>query len=328
MPRVSVIMPVYNSAPFLRESVTSVLDQSFRDFELIGVDDGSSDQSWEILQSFEYDKRVKAIRLETNQGAANARNSGVAMSDSDYLAFLDSDDLAKPHRLEVQVQAIEKGRRFDLVYGRAEVVHNGGRFLASSETVSPDGVPSKLLFRNCIVQSSVLLRRSRWQVFRTEFEPAEDYDLWARLGPSLSFLPLNEVLVDYREHPQGVSKRLPDRMNQAVAAIHEFQLERIGVRPRVELHRRLTAWPGNADANELAEAEAWLLELATVNRIYHPTSFRRVIEAIWFSICLDSWSLGPKGFNIYNRSSLAQLTPGRLWHFMRRFGRRALFSTE
>ena len=166
-------MPVYNCAPFLRESIGSVLNQRFRDFELIGVDDGSSDQSWDILQSFKHDKRVRAIRLENNHGAAGARNSVVAMSDSDYLAFLDADDLANPHRFEVQVQAIEKGRRFDLVFGRTEVVHNGGRFLAPSEPVSPDDVPSKLLFRNCIVHSSVLLRRSRWQAFRTEFEPAE-----------------------------------------------------------------------------------------------------------------------------------------------------------
>jgi glycosyltransferase involved in cell wall biosynthesis len=295
-------MPVYNSAPFLRESLTSVLNQTFRDFELIGVDDGSSDQSWVILQSFEHDKRVRSIRLENNQGAAIARNSGVAMSDSDYLAFLDADDLANPHRFEVQVQAIEKGRRFDVVFGRAQVVHNGDCFLAPSEPVSSDEVPSKLLFRNCIVHSSVLLRRSCWQAFRTEFEPAEDY----------------------REHPQGVSKRLPERMNQVVAAIHEFQLERLGVRPRVELHGRLTAWPGNADANELAEAEAWLLELATVNRIYHPLSFRRAIEEIWCSICLGSWSVGPPAFGIYRRSSLANLTPGRLWDFARRFGRKAL----
>ncbi|HEY2122109.1 MAG TPA: glycosyltransferase, partial [Chthoniobacterales bacterium] len=253
-------MPVYNSAPFLRESVESVLNQSLRDFELIAVDDGSSDQSWEILQSFEHDKRVKAIRLENNQGAATARNSGVARSDGDYLAFLDSDDFAKPRRLEIQVQAIEKGRRADLVYGRTEVVHGGGRFLASFELASSDEVPPKLLFRNCIVQSSVLLRRSCWQPFRSEFEPAEDYDLWARLGPCLTFLPLNEVLVTYREHAHGVSKRLPDRMRQAVAAIHGFQLERLGVMPRAELHGRLTAWPGNSDSNELAEAEAWLLE--------------------------------------------------------------------
>jgi glycosyltransferase involved in cell wall biosynthesis len=326
MPRVSVIMPTYNSERFLAGSIRSVLAQTSRDWELVMIDDGSTDRSWEILMDFHDDRRVRTIRFEHNQGTAKARNAGVESSDCEYLAFLDSDDLAKPHRLEVQVQAIEKGRRFDLVYGRAEVVRDGARLLGSLDVISSDAVPPKLLFRNCIVQSSVLMRRHCWQPFRSEFEPAEDYDLWTRLGPSLTFLPLNEVLVTYREHGDGVSKRFPDRMKQAVAAIHEFQLQRLGVTPRVELHGKLAAWPAAASAAELAEAEAWLMELATPNRIYQPVSFRRVLERIWFSICHDSWSLGPSAFQIYRRSQLARLTPGRLWRFIRRFGRRALLS--
>jgi glycosyltransferase involved in cell wall biosynthesis len=317
-------MPVYNSAPFLRESVESVLNQSFRDFELIAVDDGSSDQSWDILQSFEHNKRVKAIRFAHNRGAAAARNTAVEKSDCDYLAFLDSDDLAKPQRLEIQAQAIEKSRRHDVVCGRAEVLHHGRRVLASFEPVSCEEVSPTLLFRNCIVQSSVLLRRSCWQPYRSEFEPAEDYELWARLGPRHSFLLLNTVLVTYREHQHGVSKRLPERMKTAVTGIYEFQLERLGVMPRVDLHGRLTAWPADVDAHQLAEAEAWLLELSAANRFYQPASFRRVIEKIWFSICLDSWALGPMVFQIYRRSGLARFTSRRLWQFARRFGRRAL----
>src|SRR5215471_7271670 len=113
-------MPVYNSAPFLRESIHSVLDQTFRDFELIAVDDGSTDRSWEILQSFEHDRRVKPLQRKTNQGAAAARNDGIAASDSDYLAFLDSDDLARPQRLQVQLQAMERRGRFDVLFARAD----------------------------------------------------------------------------------------------------------------------------------------------------------------------------------------------------------------
>src|SRR5208283_4469644 len=207
-------MPVYNSAPFLRESIQSALSQDFRDFELIAVDDGSSDESLEILQSFEHDQRVKTIRLKNNQGAAAARNAGVAKSDCDYLAFLDADDLAKPQRLKIQVQALETGRSFDVVYSRAEIMRDGGRVLGSLEPASPEEVPATLLFRNCIVQSSVLLRRCRWQPYRSELEPAEDYDLWARMSPHQSFLPLNKVLLTYREHPHGVSKRLPEKMNE------------------------------------------------------------------------------------------------------------------
>jgi hypothetical protein len=325
VPRVSVIMPVYDSALFVRESITSVLNQSFRDFELIAVDDGSTDQSWEIIQSFENDRRVRPLRRKTNQGAAAARNDGIAGSDSDYIAFLDSDDLAKPQRLEMQVQAMERRRRFDILFGRADVLREGERLRASCERFCSEDVPSLLLFRNCMVQSSVMMRRSCWQAFRPEFEPAEDYDLWARISLDHSFLPLNDVLVIYREHADGVSKRLPDRMKRSVTAIHAFQLERLGVAPRVDLHGQLSAWPADATAHDLAEAGRWLLELVEANRTYSPANFRRVVEELWYSICLDSWSAGPLAFQIYRRSSLAKLTPRRLWNFARRFGRRALF---
>jgi glycosyltransferase involved in cell wall biosynthesis len=317
-------MPVYNSAPFLRESIESVLNQSFRDFELIAVDDGSTDQSWEILQSFDHDSRVRSIRRETNQGAAMARNDGIVRSDSEYIAFLDSDDLAKPRRLELQVHAIERGRRFDIVFGPAAILSEGRRASVSLGRLSSEEVPSLLLFRNCIVQSSVMLRRLCWQPFRSEFEPAEDYDLWARVSPDHSFVRLSDVLVVYREHANGVSKRIRDRMIRSVNAIHEFQLERLGVAPRVDLHGRLSAWPGDAKSNDLAEAERWLRELADANRIYSQTHFGRVVEEMWYSICLDSWSAGPLAFQIYRRSSLARLTPFRLWNFTRRFGRKAL----
>jgi glycosyltransferase involved in cell wall biosynthesis len=317
-------MPVYNSAPFLRESINSVLDQTFRDFELIAVDDGSTDRSWEILQSFEHDRQLRLIRRKTNQGAAAARNDGIVGSDSDYIAFLDSDDLARPQRLELQVQAMERRRRFDILFGRADVLSKGRRLHASLERLSPEDAPSLLLFRNCIVQSSVMMRRSCWQPFRSEFEPAEDYDLWARMSLDHSFLPLNDVLVIYREHTDGVSKRLPDRMKRSVTAIHEFQLERLGVAKRVDLHGRLSAWPADAKPYDLAEAARWLRDLIAANRIYSQANFRKVVEELWYSICLDSWSVGPPAFQIYRQSSLARLTPRRLWNFARRFGRRAL----
>jgi glycosyltransferase involved in cell wall biosynthesis len=318
-------MPVYNSAPFLRECINSVLDQTFRDFELIAMDDGSTDRSWEILQSFENDRRVKPLRHKTNQGAAAARNDGIVASDSDYIAFLDSDDLARPQRLEVQIQAMERQRRFDILFGRAEFFHQGERLRVSFERFSPGDVPSLLLFRNCIIQSSVMLRRSCWQPFRPEFEPAEDYDLWARMSLDHSLLPLNDVLVIYREHVEGVSKRLPDRMKKSVNAIHEFQLERLGVTPRTDLHGQLSAWPADAKAHDLVEAGKWLQDLISANRVYTQANFRKVVEELWYSICLDSWSVGPPAFQIYRQSRLARLTPRRLWNFARRFGRKTLF---
>lgn len=103
-------MPVYNCARFLRESVASVLGQNLKDFELILVDDGSSDGSWEILQNFT-DKRIRTFRFEQNIGVGSARNFAIEKTDCEYLAFLDADDLAHPARLAIQVAHLDASRK-------------------------------------------------------------------------------------------------------------------------------------------------------------------------------------------------------------------------
>jgi glycosyltransferase involved in cell wall biosynthesis len=318
-------MPVYNGERFLTESIRSVLGQTFGDWELVAIDDGSTDQSPAILHEFERHRQVRLIRFEQNQGTAAARNAGVESSDCQYLAFLDADDLADPNRLKIQAQLLDRHKEVDLISSRADLLHHGVKTKTPFQPVLSEQVPSTLLFRNCVVQSSVLLRRSCWQPYRREFEPAEDYDLWARLAPGARFLILSDALVTYRDHEHSISQRFPERMRDAVIAIYRFQLERLGLMPRIDIHSQLTAWPPDADEKKLEEAEGWLLELTAANRLYDNAGFRRTVEAIWFSVCLDSWSLGPRGFQIYHRSRLARLTPVRIWQFFRRFGRRELF---
>jgi glycosyltransferase involved in cell wall biosynthesis len=213
-------MPVYNGSRFLRESIESVLTQTFSDFQLVIVDDGSSDEAWQILQSFDPDPRLKAIRFESNQGVSVAKNVAVAKSDSEYLAFLDADDLATPHRFEIQVSFLHQNRRIDIVHCRASILAAGKKTSAPFNRFPSEEIPATLLFRNCIVQSSVLMRRSRWQPFRPEFKLAEDYDLWARLAPSCAFAIQDETLVIYREHEQSASKLSAAEMQFAIKEIY------------------------------------------------------------------------------------------------------------
>jgi hypothetical protein len=326
VPRVSVIMPVYNGERFLQESIRSVLAQTFRDWELIAVDDGSTDQSGRILENFQRDRRLRVIRLKQNQGTAIARNTAVSNSDCEYLAFLDADDAADPRRLKIQIEYLDSRPHLAVAASRALVLRGHTKSRQQLSGLRPIDIGPTLLFRNCIVHSSVLMRRSLWEPYRSEFEPAEDYDLWARLAANAGFVVLCNVLVTYRDHQFGVSNRFPEKMEAAVKKIHQFQLERLGVVPQEEIHRRLSDWPADATAADLRAAETWLLQLLAANQIYEPASMKRVVERIWSTICLDSWILGPEAFRIYRRSGLATLTPGGLWRFFRRFGRRALQS--
>ena len=323
MPRVSVIMPVYNCAPFLRESVASVLAQTFSDLELILVDDGSSDGSWEVVQTLA-DKRLRSFRFERNVGVGFARNFAIAKADCEYLVFLDADDVAHPTRIAVQTAYLESSPDIGAVASAAWVIDSVRRYKYPFGPLSPEEISVTLVFRNPLVTSSVSMRRQRWIPFESDSEPGGDYYLWARLTPEVRFASLKRRLSTYRQHADGISKRLADKMVSSVRGTHQFQLERLGVKPKLDLHTMLSAWPPGASREQLSEAECWLRDLMAANRIYDPASFQRIVESIWFQICLDSWALGPEAFEGYRQSSLAKLTPIRTARFFRRFGRRAL----
>jgi glycosyltransferase involved in cell wall biosynthesis len=325
VPRVSVIMPVYNCAQFLRESVASVLSQTMTDIELILVDDGSSDGSSEILQTFA-DKRIRTFRFKQNHGVASARNYAIEKADCEYIGFLDADDLAHPARLAIQVAYLDARPNIGAAASRAWISGPGRQQKQPFQSLSPEEICVTLVFRNCLVTSSVSIRRSLWIPFRSDEEPGGDYYLWARLTPEVHFVLLKRILVTYREHSGGISKRLTERMVQSVRKTHQFQLERIGVDPKLDLHAMLTAWPADASIEQLSEAERWLRQLLGANRLYDPGSFQRIAERVWFQICLDSWELGPRAFELYRKSLLAKLTLIRASRVFRRFGRRALLS--
>jgi glycosyltransferase involved in cell wall biosynthesis len=315
-------MPIYNCASFLDESVGSVLAQTFRDYELIVVDDGSSDGSWEMLQAFS-DKRIRTFRFQQNCGVAFVRNFAVEQADCEHLAFLDADDIAGRGRLEAQVDWLACRTDLGAAISRVWILESDRMYKQPFLPLKPEEISATLLFRNPIVQSTVLMRRESWGAARDEFKAASDYELWARSTPKLRFGLLKSALVTYRVHSGGISKRISGSAKEAVRQIHQKQIERLGVQPKLELHAMLSAWPPDASSEKLNEAELWLRELLCANRIYDAPSLRRVIERIWHRICLDSWLLGPRAFHIYRRSVLARLTPGRMGGFFRRFGKRA-----
>jgi glycosyltransferase involved in cell wall biosynthesis len=316
-------MPVYNCARFLRESIASVLGQTFRDFELIVVDDGSSDGSWAIIHTFP-DKRIRSFRFEQNLGVGLARNFAIEKADSEYVAFLDSDDVAHPRRFAFQVACLASKPDIGAVASRAWIRTPSGDIKQPFESLTPEEISVTLVFRNCLTTSSISIRRRLWIPFPSDSEPGRDYYLWARLCPEVRFALFKRMLVVYRDQSGGISKRLAVRMPASIRRTHNFQLDRLHVEPKLDLHAMLSAWPPDASSEQLSEAEHWLRLLLSANRIYDPPSFQRVAERIWFRICLDSWTLGPHAFELYCRSPLATLTPIRMAHFFRRFGRRAL----
>jgi glycosyltransferase involved in cell wall biosynthesis len=210
-PKVSVVMPVRNGARWLSEAITSVLLQTLPDFELVVVDDGSSDKTPQLLSEFaKRDRRIRIIRQEP-LGLVAALNSGLCRARAPLLARLDADDRAMPERLEHQVRYLRANPEIGLLGSWAQKLDAQGKSLGwlRPETRSEELV--RILIRtNPFIHSSVIFRTEiavRLAGYRSAFRAAEDYDLWLRMVEITKIANLPEVLVEYRWHGTNVTNR-------------------------------------------------------------------------------------------------------------------------
>jgi glycosyltransferase involved in cell wall biosynthesis len=206
MDLVSIIMPAYNSSFFIGESITSVTKQTYGGWELLVIDDCSTDDTPEIIERFAHnDSRIKLIKNEENYGPAHTRNIGIKHAKGAFIAFLDSDDRWHPLKLEEQIQYILESNA-DLVYTAYERISEDGKFLSNVK------IPDKLSYNNLLISCpigclTVMINTERLgKVFFPEIKKRQDYALWlkiARMGAKIRGLPMN--LASYRVRSQSVS---------------------------------------------------------------------------------------------------------------------------
>ncbi len=209
-PLISVVLPVYNGSRYLTEAIESILCQTFEDYELIIIDDGSTDDSLELIKSVS-DRRIR-VHHQDNKGLAGTLNVGISLSNGDYIARMDQDDLALPTRLEKQVIFMEDHPKCALLGTRAEI-WVGDRRTDRVHDHPTDNLSLRfeLMFDNYFVHSSVMLRKSAIEDvggYTTDphRQPPEDYELWSRLARKYDVANLAERLTIYREVGASMSR--------------------------------------------------------------------------------------------------------------------------
>ena len=210
---VSVLLPVYNGAADIERAVKSVLDQTFQDFELIIINDGSKDNSLEILKSLD-DPRIQLFD-QANIGLAATLNKGIALSKGAFIARQDQDDLSHPERLAKQIDFLTKNPECILLGTAAEIwVGDQPTERAHDHPQEHELLAFDLLFNNPFVHSSVMMRRAALTEiggYSTDKsrQPPEDYELWSRMARHGRVANLPERLLIYREVPQSMSRSGP-----------------------------------------------------------------------------------------------------------------------
>ena len=232
-PAVTVLMSVYNGETFLREAIESILQQTWTDFEFLIVDDGSTDQTREILQSYN-DERIRVLDQPTNIGLAKSLNFGLREARAPLVARQDADDRSRPERLAAQVQFMSAHREVTLAGTQVRILDKHGRALrwpGWERATTNHAIRFQLLLDNPFIHTSVMFRRDVvWQEFGGYDETlstGQDFDLWSRVAARYKVSNLPAILIDYRFHGSSASARYDqnhlERSSSIVAAnLHRY----------------------------------------------------------------------------------------------------------
>ena len=213
---VSVVIPTYNSGRFIAQAIQSVLDQSYARYEVIVIDDGSTDETKDVLR--EFDGRIRYL-YQANRGPSAARNAGIRLARGEYICFLDADDIWTPNKLEVQLTFMEQHPDIGLVFSDEEEISAEGDICQSllaqsrfhSDLVSQKPLQDafrKLLIENRIPTSTVMVRKACFAkagLFDESLRVVEDRDMWLRIAANFGIACLPLILGKKREHEGNIS---------------------------------------------------------------------------------------------------------------------------
>ncbi len=241
-PLVSVVMSVFNGERFLADAVESILDQSFRDFEFIVIDDGSTDHSGSILDSYQKgDPRVR-VHHQENSGLIYSLNHGCGLARGKYIARMDADDIAVTDRLMWQADFMETHGEVAVLGGAVEFIDEAGRMLESMRyPVEDHEIKSALFHHSAIAHPAVCIRKEALASvggYRTAFVDAEDYDLWLRMAEGSQFANLEWVVIKYRVHSDQVSRRKLRQQTLSTLAAQALASSKTSRNPKT------TSWAG------------------------------------------------------------------------------------
>src|SRR5690606_4754617 len=214
-PKITAFMAAYNAEKYIKQAISSILNQSFEDFEWLIVNDGSTDQTVAAVRSFD-DPRIRLIHNESNQGLVFTRNRVLEEARGEFVAVLDSDDIAVPERLEVQYDFMQRHPDVALCSGHAALIDEKGTATGQRFIVPTDEVNMEVFFGNPFINPAAMFRTA---VLRElggyrDYAPAEDFDFFLRVSEKYPVSNLDQLLVYYRVHGQNTSAIKPAKIRK------------------------------------------------------------------------------------------------------------------
>jgi glycosyltransferase involved in cell wall biosynthesis len=291
-PQVSVVMTVWNGEKHIAESIDSILRQTFQDLELIVIDDGSTDDTCRVVETFQ-DSRLHLIR-RPHSGIVSSANYGVSQARGTYVARLDADDISLPDRLALQVDALERNPQAVLCYTDAAIFGEGAAPLFKTVPVRRD--PAILLIQMCfrcpVIHSTVLYRKSVFDQiggYLDRYPVSEDFNLFIRLIRVGPFVGIPRILVNYRRHLGSISfHRLEEmkKFTQEICIDHMEYFLKVDATQAEEFYKMLWLAPGQRD---------WRCWLSFCARVLRHPACRGPESLAWMLVKMGRMVVRAKG---------------------------------
>src|SRR4030043_97742 len=270
--KVSVIIPTYNRAQTLAEAIDSVLSQTFKDFELIVVDNYSTDATESVVNAYT-DRRIRYFKNQNNGLVSINRNFGIEKSHGEYIAFLDDDDLWLPEKIARQVPLLDSNTELGLVYTDCYIIDVSGTarektYFASTKPIR-GSVLSELLRNNSVPLSTVISKREvldKVGVFNPAYRIAQDYDLWLRIAQYYPIDFIEQPLVKYRLHRESVSMK-----NHLLNYKEDLQIRGNWLKKNPDLKKEL--------GGRCKAVKYWSIFLGTLGNIFRNKSLKSIKES-------------------------------------------------
>lgn len=337
-PSITVLMPLYNGERYIRQAIESILCQTWRDYELLIIDDGSRDAGPDIISTIQ-DERIVLLRNPSNMGVAATLNRGLEVARGRYIARMDADDISLPDRLERQVRFMDKHPDVGISGGWVRLFGGGELPYTCRVPTDRHAVAAYMLFENALWHVTAIMRRdvlSRASLYYDPvFSRSEDYDLWTRAGQHFALANIDQISVRVRRHKESVTRSNWEEMTKQTEIIQERLLQKIGLKltsSELAFHHRVGRGYRLEIPEHVNQAEKWLLRLLSANQqtlVYDEISLKQVIGKVWFRVCANSGTLGPSIWREWSRSPLTtsskipvseklRFMASIIWHMARR----------
>jgi glycosyltransferase involved in cell wall biosynthesis len=314
-PLISIILPVYNREKYIGESIESILNQTYENFELIIINDGSNDKTENIITKYN-DSRIFYYKNENNRGIVFSRNKGISVAKGKYIAMFDSDDIALKKKFEIQIDYMEKKPEIAMTGTYVLHINAAGKLLKTKWKLnaSSKSIPSIQIFRNYFVQSSVVIRKDAIpnNSYSTGFDIVEDSKMWFDVALYNKVVNIKQYLLKYRIHDGGISNQRNELHLQNSKKLYKYIFKHLNIditENEINTHLLIKNKKKIEDIDDLKSIEKWLLKICNHNKIvklFDQHSLKKVLFNRWIKCCYKSRSLHFKMLYYFLKSKLSR----------------------